>query len=871
LLGSFAQLGQLGILAPAVFTAAGISIGVLIAAFKDMKKVLGDLGPSFHQLQDVISARFWNQAAQPIRHMVNTLMPALKASLGGVAEAWGNLFGKMAREIEANVTPEELSFMMGNLRRAIDIASNAMKPLVHAFNTLGSFGSTYLPRLSAWLVDISKKFDAFITKADKEGKLKEWAEEGIKTVKDLGKVIYETGRVFSALNMAAQRAGGSNFETLAGGLKKLSDLMRTEGFQKGFETIFAGAHLLMDGLLDGLRRLGPGLAIFAVTFNTVASTMGKILGALGDDISALFMDPTLNQGLKNFFSGFLTFIADLKPAMAPLGQIIGTLGSALGVLLSQAGPIIAALAQELAPAFVSVWESIKPLIPDLTNLATTIIKELGPPLTTLVKEVLPPLIPIIAALVPLVAAMVKAASPVLVVFFQQLGDALEKAGPHIRNAAVWITDLVKAMDGFPKAFAQISLGDKPGGFSTIIQIAIDHPEIPAFFTALGTAMGGLWEKLQLLGTVIGTITTLANPTTGIPAIAVAISTFTNAVDILFGISDRWNGFWTGLQTILTTVTSMMPPQLQGVLIILTGAFTLFFTIRGQWDGFWNGLSAPVALALAVVTGNVRTGLTNILLAVATWVIQTTAKWNTTWQTLLVRAVTGMAQIAGGIAGGFPNIVMRIAIGVAQMLASWSSGFSNILAGAVMWMSRIFSGVNQGIPPIVAIFGGLPGRMIATVTGWYQSFVNAGASLVGGFAKGITSGVNAAVQAALAVVSAVAGALPHSPAKYGPFSGTGWTPYRGKALIDGFAEGMRSRTAALKKQSIESMGVVAANGMTFSRASVPSASTYTDTSRSGALVHIDGDYYGATPEKVAAEFDTKLRRANLVAQLGKVGK
>jgi hypothetical protein len=36
------------------------------------------------------------------------------------------------------------------------------------------------------------------------------------------------------------------------------------------------------------------------------------------------------------------------------------------------------------------------------------------------------------------------------------------------------------------------------------------------------------------------------------------------------------------------------------------------------------------------------------------------------------------------------------------------------------------------------------------------------------------------------------------------------------------------------------------------------------------VNIGGDYYGATPEKVADEFDKKLRRASLTAQLGKVG-
>jgi len=870
LAGSFANLGKLSVLGPALFTATGISIGVLIAAFKDMKKVLKDLKPSFKQLQDTISAKFWAQAAQPIRNLVNTLMPQLKRSLGDVAASWGKLFGKMASEIQRNVTPKELAFMMGNLSRAIDIASNAMKPLIHAFNTLGKFGSNYLPRLSNFIVDMSKKFDAFITKADKSGELTAWAEDGITAMKDLGKVIYQAGRVFSALNQAAARAGGSTFSELAGGLEKLSNLMRTEGFQKGFETIFAGAHLLMDGLLDGIKRLGPGLSVFAVTFNTVASLMGKTLGALGDNLSALFADPTLNQGLKDFFSGFLSFISELKPAMKPLGEIIGTLGTALGSLLAQAAPLISSALSLLAPLFKDIWKELQPLIPDLVDLADTFIKELGPPLVALVKEVLPPLIPIIAALAPLVAALVKAASPVLVVFFQQLGDTLRTAGPAIRDAATWLTDLVTAMNGFPKAFAQLSFGDKEGGLMTIMKLAIDHPEIPAFFNILSGALGGMAEKFQALGTVLGIIQTLANPATGIPAIATGVYIFVSAANALFGISEKWNGFWTGVQSIVTTVTQAMPPQLTGALFFMTTAFNLFITIKGQWDGFWGGLSAPVSIALSIVTGNLRGGLAGMVAAVVGWIFGTTARWNTFWQTFTMRVVTGMASAGTNLAGGFPRMIMSALIGMMQIGQAFSRGWDAI----ARWVPVAFAQIAGGIGPGVAIMLGqifpIPGQIASALLAGIGTLAGAGRALIGGFAQGISDGVGAAVAAATFVAAQVAKVFPHSPAEIGPFSGKGWTLYSGRATIEGFALGMKQRTGMLQSQALATMSAAQLNGGTFSQRSAPSVGMYSQATRDRALIEIQGDYYGATPEKVANEFDKKLRRAGLVAQLGKVG-
>jgi hypothetical protein len=865
---SLAQLGQLAVLLPALFSGAAISIGVLVAAFKDTKTVLADLAPLFHELQDNISSRFWEQAANPIRELTNNLMPTLRKELGSLAGAWGKLFAELSRELQNNVTPNKLSVMMGNLTRSIDIARQAMRPLVEAFTTLGLFGSEYLPRLSKWLVDLSKRFNNFIQAAEADGRLKQWAETGIRAFKDLGRVLYETGRVFAALARAAETAGGSTFAGLADGLKKLADVMNSSNFQVTFATIFGGAHRLMEGIIDGLARLGTGLAKFAPTLAIIFTDVGKILGQFLDNIGTLLSDPTLQSGLEDFFSGFLTFMTDLKPAMEPLGQIIGTIASALGTLLAQMGPLISEVAQVVAPMFKEIWEAIKPLIPDLIKLTETLVEELAPVLMTFIKEVLPPLIPLIAELIPIIADLVKAAAPVLIKWFEDLGLFLEFAGPHMATAAKWLGEMSTALNDFPFAMFQLTGGDPLGFLRTIMQIAIDNPGIPAFFTVLGTALGGIFDKIEASAETVTSVMTAFN--TGIMLLTApgGIPALVGAFGILFQVEARWNIFWTTLVGVVEGLFPRVGVPVNRILLQVALYFQQLFNSLPRWQGFWGSLPAPAGLAMALVASVVRLNLPNVLLQFMLFIQNTKTNIDNFWRTLQINAAIGMSQFAGAISRGFPSAVTFVVGGMLSLAINFARGWEAIRAMVPGWFARIAFGVGLGIAVVVQRVTGLPGQVTGALLSYAWQFASAGTSLIQSFASGITGGTPWVVSAAMAVVKAVTDLLPGSPAKRGPLSGRGYSLLRGQRMMEDFSEGIRSRTEMLRKTT----------GDIVTHAQLPDSSTSyasvrSDGGMSGdrALVTIEGDYYGATPEKVVDDFDKRMRRANLAAQLTKVVK
>lgn len=84
----------------------------------------------------------------------------------------------------------------------------------------------------------------------------------------------------------------------------------------------------------------------------------------------------------------------------------------------------------------------------------------------------------------------------------------------------------------------------------------------------------------------------------------------------------------------------------------------------------------------------------------------------------------------------------------------------------------------------------------------------GAALGQGFARGIEDQAAIVGAAAMKLAEAASAPLPRSPAKIGPFSGKGWTPYRGISLAEGFAQGILTGTPLAQLASVNMAQAVA---------------------------------------------------------------
>lgn len=222
--------------------------------------------------------------------------------------------------------------------------------------------------------------------------------------------------------------------------------------------------------------------------------------------------------------------------------------------------------------------------------------------------------------------------------------------------------------------------------------------------------------------------------------------------------------------------------------------------------------------LATFLGDVLVAALEVVVAAFTFAVDAV--------TLLVNAVTEFVNFLMGVPasvqsfvdqvgaffGQLPGLIGGFLAGVIASIGAWVAG---IVAQAVQAGSQFLSSVGSFFGQLPGQVGGFLSSVIGTVGGWVSSmggkaaeaastfgsnFINglmgivgqaqsAGSSIVQGLIDGIMGMIGAAGDAIGSVVDRIASFLPHSPAKRGPFSGKGWTPYSGRAIVHGLAEGI----------------------------------------------------------------------------------
>lgn len=386
-----AVLGGTAALMPAYLIGAGIAGGVLVSAFKDMKTVLADLKPKFADLQNVISQRFWKEAAAPIRDMVNGLMPTLKTQLGNTATAFGTVFDKLATAI-GKVPKKDIETMFERMNRGIKIAGGAMGPLVNAFKNLGLAGSKTFERFGKWIVKISEQFDDFIQKASDNGDLDKWIDNAIEGFKDIGRTIDGLFGIFNALDSAAREAGSGGLSEFADKLQGIAETMQSPRFQDTMIMLFSGMNQAVKNIGQSLYDLGPALESVMPSIKLALEDIGAVVATIIDYVGDILMNPKIQQGITDFSSGMVAAIEKLEPAIKPFGDSLGTMMSLLGEIIESVAQIATTFMVELSPVLDRMSEKLGELVTPLSDAASNFIRDMKGPLETIEKQIIEPLV-----------------------------------------------------------------------------------------------------------------------------------------------------------------------------------------------------------------------------------------------------------------------------------------------------------------------------------------------------------------------------------------------------------------------------------------------------------------------------------------------
>lgn len=192
-----------------------------------------------------------------------------------------------------------------------------------------------------------------------------------------------------------------------------------------------------------------------------------------------------------------------------------------------------------------------------------------------------------------------------------------------------------------------------------------------------------------------------------------------------------------------------------------------------------------------------------------------------------------------------TIPEQVQTALATLLVNIALWAVDMAAKASEAADGFFRGVTDGLNAAVDFVKSVPDKIKSFFSNAGDWLVNSGKALLDGFAKGIRNAVNAVTSAASDALGAVRKLFPFSPAKKGPFSGHGYTTYSGRALMRDFAKGIKGSSALAETEAMSALSSV---HDVFSNARPLSFSAVADANANGIY-------------RAAFELDSRQQRAN----------
>lgn len=538
-------------------------------------------------------------------------------------------------------------------------------------------------------------------------------------------------------------------------LKLLIDILKNVA--QSILSVFKTARDAGDGLLEALDRAAKALKDF------VTSAEGKtaILNFLNSaKQAAIALAPVLKAVFSLFANEIAPILSRIGVVIGPaVAQFINTLGLALRI----AQPGIEALAR----GFSDLVRGVAPALPAIGRLAAVIGESLGTVLTALA--------PTLGEVVRILAdALSKALSDPkliegLIAIGKAFGDLFIALAPILPSLAELAGVILKALADVLSAIAPV--------LADVIKQFVDAllPFMPDLVGAFLDLVKALLPIVKILLPVFLEIMKAL-----LPIVKPVVEILVFLLKIITPIINLLAAFLISLIKVVEFVEKVIQ-----ALSKLSGFFVkaLVGDTNAAMDSFSQkiaGEAVPAVIDSLGKAGSAIDGLRGGLFGMVISAFETSDSFSRASERVAKSAADSFGAVQGSAQDTVTKFLSILFPSFDQLAAKGSGSFSAIADAANRAFLITVKQSRDSLLEVARIFQS-------------SDFGPAGAAAVGSFAEGmVSSRAQLLIQkAARQVMEAVASWFPHSPAEVGPFSGTGWTPFRGRALVEGFAEGITS--------------------------------------------------------------------------------
>lgn len=734
-----------------------------------------------------------------------------------------------------------------NLRNGVGQASDNVKLLQNGLNAMGSDAEA-LPE--AFL----KAFETLNTEVDAAARKK--APSLVQAFRDIraaaGTIVVDSN-IYRSLDAAGQDADiyrdklvqvGREFKELTG--FKIPDMFlplvgsavsASDSIRQTFGNLKTG---LSNYAANTAQQWAPVKEILVEVFSNAAASVKTKMEVMRADIESgvLSMVENVRGKASEFKVAFNEMLDEtgIRDTVSKFGAVVGNgLSTVKGVLKSFGSEAASVLSEPFGGLAEKVFGSFKgqnPFAP-LTSAAKTLGAGLSATVGGAVSRLTGRFGPLASAgktaFATIGSAALKVSSGALTGFgvaLRGVGTAISGIGRVASQLGVTGALFTGLTAGFQTLF-NLDPSQMTGKFDEW-QKSLDNTltgiqtKLPAMASAFATALP------QMVASVTAALPGIANALMSVgqtlaPALMTILPKITQAFSDMFaqlpGLISTYGQplletFGTLFATLAGQIPSLMTSLGQALVAGVQAAFSAISDNSGAIAGFISGFGASLASGLQTLGATIVAALPSIGQSIASALPTLIPALISALTSVITSLASALPGIAVAIINQLPAIIGGLATGIVNGLPTLLNAFISVVSNIASNFPGIFMAVVGAIPGIIGniarpfaglggrilgFIGGIPGQIMGLFAGAGSWLINSGAALMNGFKQGILNAVEGVKSAVSGALQKVRDFFPFSPAKVGPFSGSGYTSVSGEHLMRDFGKAIGAQGSFVRGQ------------------------------------------------------------------------
>lgn len=341
--------------------------------------------------------------------------------------------------------------------------------------------------------------------------------------------------------------------------------------------------------------------------------------------------------------------------------------------------------------------------------------------------------------------------------------------------------------------------------------------LPQMVSSVTSALPGIANALVSVGQTLGPalMTMLPQITQAFSGMFAQLPTFIST----YG-QPMLEAFGALFATLAGQIPSLMTSLGQALIAGIQVAFSAIGDNSGAIAGFISGFGASLASGIQTLGATIVAALPSIGQSIASALPTLIPALMSSVTGVITSLAAALPGIAVAIINQLPAIIGGLVTGIVNGLPTLLNAFVSVVTSIASNFPSIFMAVVGAIPAIIGniarpfaglggrilgFIGGIPGKIIGMFAGAGSWLINSGAALINGFKQGILNAVEGVKSAVSGALQKIRDFFPFSPAKVGPFSGSGYTSVSGEHLMRDFGKSIGAQGAFVRGQVDDVLG------------------------------------------------------------------